>query len=262
MYDLDFAYAQARIQARFAALPRETDWQRVAVSRTLAAFLEDARTGSLRDWVKGFSVQSDVHDLEAGIGSLYRETLEAVTALAPVPWREAVSWLRWLPLLPLLAHLQAGGMMPKWANGDPFLRALLDDEGALSRQRLEGEGAQCLLQPGQDLPVAWVEEWRRRWPPCSLAASRALTALRDLLLDHVQGFSKVPAESAWRLRRELRERLRLRFHQQLLQPTIPFIYLALTALDLERLRAALVTRILFSLQDDPMSSETAGRFAA
>jgi hypothetical protein len=38
--------------------------------------------------------------------------------------------------------------------------------------------------------------------------------------------------------------------------------LALTALDLERLRAALVTRILFSLQDDPMSLETAGRFAA
>jgi hypothetical protein len=85
MYDLDFAYAQARIQARFAALPRETDWQRVAASRTLAAFLEDARTGSLREWVKGFSVQSDVHDLEAGIGSLYRDALEAITALAPSP---------------------------------------------------------------------------------------------------------------------------------------------------------------------------------
>jgi hypothetical protein len=262
MYDLDFAYAQARIQARFAALPRETDWQRVAASRTLAAFLEDARTGSLREWVKGFSVQSDVHDLEAGIGSLYRDALEAITALAPVPWRKAVSWLRWLPLLPLLAHLQAGGVMPKWAKGDRLLRALLDDEGVLSRQHLEEAGAQCLLQPEQDLLVTWVEEWRRRWPPCSPDASRGLAALRDLLLDHVQAFPKVPTESAWRLRRELRERLRLRFHQQSLQPTIPFIYLALMALDLERLRAALVTRVLFSSGDVPMSPETAGRFAA
>jgi hypothetical protein len=70
--DLDFAYAQARIQARFASLPSEAEWQRVAASRSLASFLEEARTGCLRDWVKGFSGQSDVHYLEEGLRSLFR----------------------------------------------------------------------------------------------------------------------------------------------------------------------------------------------
>jgi hypothetical protein len=49
----------------------------------------------------------------------------------------------------------------------------------------------------------------------------------------------------WELRRELRARLGLLFHRRLREPASPFIFLILTALDLERLRAELVGRALF-----------------
>jgi hypothetical protein len=54
---------------------------------------------------------------------------------------------------------------------------------------------------------------------------------------------------AWSLRRELRERLRLEFHRLPLEPLTAFAFLALVALDLERLRAALMERALFDLRE-------------
>jgi hypothetical protein len=255
--DLDFAYAQARIQARFASLPSEAEWQRVAASRSLASFLEEARTGCLRDWVKGFSGQSDVHYLEEGLRSLFREDLESVVGWVPVHWRESVSWVRWLALLPLLAHLRAGGAMPRWAARDSLLQVLAGGGDELNMRCLEDAGARCLLQADAGVAAAWAAEWRRRWPPCSREASRALEALRVLLVAHLDAFRQASPESAWPLRRDLRERLRLRFRRHTLQPAVPFIYLAMVALDLERLRAALLRRVLFSAQDEPAWHGTA-----
>jgi hypothetical protein len=260
--DLDFAYAQARIQARFATLPQETEWERLAASRTLAAFLEEARTGSLCNWVKGFSSQSDIHDLEAGIRSLYWDSLEAVAGWVPAPWREAVSWVRWLAWLPLLSHLKSGGVMPDWTAQDQSLHALADSDGALSMQRLEEAGAACLLHAEEDVVSVWIAEWKQRWPRCSRTLCRDLEALIPLVMTHFDVFPRLPPDSAWRQRRELRATLRLHFHRQPLEPAIPFVYLALTALDLERLRAALVSRALFPVQDEPARHETAERFAA
>jgi hypothetical protein len=261
-HDLGFAYAQARIQARYAALPHEAEWQRLAASRTLAALLEDARTRSLRDWVKGFSSQSAARDLEAGIRSLFMEQLVQVAGWVPAPWRAAVSWVRWLLVLPLLAHLKTGGAMPRWVAGDPFVRALMGGESRLDRRRLEEGGALCLLETGGSLPELWIAEWQRRWPPCGREAFRELAELRDLLRDHVDAFRQVPPESAWPLRAELRWRLRRRFHRQALRPVVPFIYLGMLALDLERLRAALITRALFPTREEPAVPATSERTAA
>lgn len=259
--DLDFAYAQTRIQARFAALPPGAEWENLAASRALASFLEEARTGALRDWVKGFSSQSDVHDLEAGLRSLYRENLEAVVDWVPGPWREAVSWVRWLTLLPLLAHIRAGGALPGWVVRDPELQVLVSTEGTLDKGYLEDAGARCLLGSEDSLTGVWTAQWRRRWPSCSREAVHALDDFVALLMAHTEAFRQTAPESGWRLRGELRERLRLRFHQYPLQPVVPFIYLALSALDLERLRAALVSRALFSTQDEPSWIGTSGQAA-
>lgn len=257
--DLDFAYAQARIQARFATLPQEADWERLAVPRTLASFLEEARIWSLRAWVKGFSGQSDVHDLEAGLRALYWENLEAVAAWVPPRWCEAVSWVWWLMQLPLLAHLRAGGSVPGWVARDPALQGMLGPEGQLNIGFLEDAGARCLLE-SEDGPVTtWNRAWRRRWPPCSRAATQGLEGLTSLLTAHFDAFHQVAPDSAWRLREDLRRRLRRLFHGHALQPAIPFIYLALMSLDLERLRAALVSRVLFSEHAEPPWSQSVGR---
>jgi len=254
----EFAYAQARIQARFAALPAESEWRRLAASRTLTAFLEEARAGPLRAWVKGFSDQSDAHDLEAGLRFLYREILDAVAGWVPEAWREAVSWVRWLTLLALLTHLRAGGGTPAWVARDPWLRTLLDDgEGSESRVHADAR-VQRLLQAGDGGVSVWVDEWHRSWPPCNPATSLDLVSLEVLLMDHTKDFRRVAPASAWRLREELRKGLRLRLHRSTLQPSVPFIYLALTALDLERLRAALIGRALFADQEEALGAAVDG----
>ena len=259
--DLDFAYAQARIQARFAALPPEAEWERLTATRTLASFLEEARSWSFRDWVKGFSGQSDVHDLEAGLRTLFQENLEAVARWVPAPWHDAVSWVIWLARLRLLVHLQTGRKAPGWVARDASLRLMLDGEGGLDPRYLEDSGAQALVRPQDGLVEAWTLEWRSRWPARTKEATANLEAFRSLLENHFHVFRRAKPDSAWHLRKELRERLRLRFHRHTLEPVVPFIYLTLTALDLERLRGALISRALFSSQDEPTPPEIAARGA-
>ena len=244
--DLAFAYVQARIQARVAGLPEEDEWQRLAASRSLASFLEEARAGPVRDWVKGFSGQSGVHELEAGLRTLYRDQLDEVSSWVPASWCDAVSWIRWLLLLPVLSHLAGGGRPPGWVARDPDLRPLLGSDGALDPTRLAAVGAQGLVGDDGGHIDAWLGCWRRRWPRCDRETSLRLEELTALLEDHFHSFHRNPPGSAWPLRRDLRARLRSRLHRRVLQPEVPFIYLALIALDLERLRASLVTRALFS----------------
>jgi len=241
-----FAYAQARVQARFARLPAEEEWQRLAAARTLASFLEEARAGPLREWVKGFSGQSDAHDVEAGMRTLFRETVEEVAGWVPRPWRDAVLWTRWLILLPLLDHVVRGGSLPGWTSRDPFLHGLRGEDGALDRERICRSGACALVEASADAATAWKEEWIRRRPPASGKHLSHLDALAKTLDVHIAAFRSASPEAAWGLRAELRARLSLLFHRRMLQPAEPFIFLILTALDLERLRAALLGRALFA----------------
>lgn len=243
-----FAYVQARVQARFAALPSAEEWQRLAASRSLAAFLEDARNGPLRPWIKSFSGQSTSQDVEVGTRGSFHEAIEEVADWVPEPWREAVRWTRWLSLLPLWDHLARGEAPPDWLARDPFLSPLLDDNGRIDPRRVEAAGAAALLA-GDDLSAAWGEHWRRLWPRCKREFLANLEAFRALLLAHLAVFREARPESAWGLRLALRGRLHLLFHRRLLQPAGPLIYLALVALELERLRAELVTRALFAPEE-------------
>lgn len=240
-----FAYAQARIQSRFAELPPQEEWRRLAGARTLAGFLEEARTGPLRDWVKPLSGQSDCHDLEIGLRAVYREHVAEVAGWLPKPWRAAIGWTRWLVLMPLFDHLARGGTMPAWVVRDPDLQRLLHEDGSLGPEHLRSGDAHILLAQGSDPAAVWTEIWRQLWPPCKAEFQANMVALEALLAGHLEVFRRVSPEAAWELRHGLRERLRLLFHRRLLQPAGAFSHLALVALDMEHLRAELVTRALF-----------------
>jgi hypothetical protein len=244
-----FAYVQARTQARVAALPAEEEWQRLAGARSLAGFLEEARMGALRPWIRPFSGQSDVHDLEVGLRVLYRELVAELAAWMPGPWRPAMDWTRWLVLVPLLDHLARGNDPPAWSGRDHDIAPLLGEDGNVDGQRLGTAGAGGLLEPGVEPAHAWLVEWRRRWPPCKGEFVRNLEGLQGLLSAHLAAFRASRPDATWGLRRALRERLRLLFHRRLLQPAGPFVYLALAALDLERLRAELMSRALFPARE-------------
>jgi hypothetical protein len=241
-----YGYLQARLQARYAGLPSEDDWQRLAATRTLSAFLEEARMGVLRAWVAGFSSQSETHDLEAAVRTLYRETAGQVASWVPKPWCDAVAWVRWLPVLPIFDHLARGEPMPAWVAWELDMQTLLEEDGTLSLERLRRAGAAALGGSSGNLADAWLGQWRRRWPRCDGQDRANMESLVKVVEDAAAAFLRAPPEGTWTVRKELRERLRLRFHQQLLQPVTAFIYLALVALDLERLRAGLVTRALFA----------------
>jgi hypothetical protein len=246
-----FAYAQARLQARFSGLPGESDWQQLAGLRGLAAFLEEARAGALGGWVKPFSAQSDSHDIEIGLRIAYREQVTEVAAWVPARWRDAVSWTRWLVLMPLFDHMARDMPAPDWLRRDHDLQALLDETAGVDRARLQRAGAGVLLVPGGDPVASWLAEWRRRWPDCGAACRRGLAALEALLSRHLAAFRRSDPELAWELRRRLRAQLGLLFHRRLLEPVTGFIFLGVVALDLERLRSELVARALFAGGEEP-----------
>jgi hypothetical protein len=242
-----FAYVQARIQARLAGLPTEEEWQRLGPSRTLAGFLEEARGGVLRDWIRPFSGQSDHHDLEIGLRALYRDQVAEIARWVPAPWRDAVRWTRWLPLLPLFDHLARGKGMPAWVSRDHDLQPLLEADGGLSLARLPPESAR-MLAAGGSAGMVWLDGWHERWPPCKARFIANLEALETLLSAHQTAFHRSTPDGTWGLRRALRQRLRLLLHRYLLQPAAPFGFLALAVLEMERLRSELLTRALFAPQ--------------
>ncbi|MGB5734527.1 MAG: hypothetical protein WBM40_08805 [Thiohalocapsa sp.] len=240
-----FAYAQARLQARYAELPTETDWRRLSGARQLSGWLEEARSGALKRWVKGFSAQSDSHDIERGVRAQFIETVEQVADFLPAPWHDAVAWCRWLPLLGLFDHVRGGGRLPAWALDDPRLRSLLGEDKAFDPSALADAGIDGLL--ADDASRQWLAQWRQSWPRCKPTYLAAVDALVLRGHQHLQQFREAPLDKAWTLRQLLRERLRLEFHLHLLQPASAFIFLSLVALDLERLRRALLDRQLFEV---------------
>jgi hypothetical protein len=242
-----FAHAQARLQARYGALAAEADWRRISGTRGLGAWLEEARGGPLRPWVQRFSGASSAHDIEAGVRELLFAEIDLVAASVPTPWRAAVLWTRWLPLLDVLAHLAAGGVLPGWARPDGPVSELLDEDGQLVQRRVEEAGIASLLDAGaaDGLDVRWAAGWRQHWPDPGRPVRADLEALAGRLGAHLAAFRTASPKQAWTLRQQLRERLRFDFHRLGLSPAAPFVYLALVGLDLERLRRALLDRALF-----------------
>lgn len=244
--DRGFAHAQARVQARYGRLPAEGDWRRISGIRGLGAWLEDARNGPHRDWVRAFSAASTAADIETGVRELLLAEIDAVAGFAPEAWRDAVHWTQWLALAGVIEHLRRGGELPAWARQVGPLAGLLDDDGALTQARVEGAGLTPLLAPDAGpLLTLWTHAWRQRWPHPGAAARADLDGLAALCGEQLAAFRASTPQRAWTRRQALRERLRFRFHGLGLSPAAPFAYLALVALDLERLRRALLDRALF-----------------
>ncbi|KAA6184954.1 hypothetical protein F2Q65_10465 [Thiohalocapsa marina] len=247
------AYAQARLQAAYAALPEESDWERLRGARTLSGWLEEARDGALKQWVKAFSAQSDHHDIEQGLRRQFDEIVEQTAHLMPVPWQPAIRWCAWLPRLGLLEHLRSGGSAPDWAQRDARLTAWLSGQQTDAQELLGEQGAE------RHWLDAWRRRWPRRWPWSGAGGARrdraALDRLAARIGAHLAAFRQLAPARAWDSRRALREQLRRSFHQHLLQPVSAFIFLALVALDLERLRRALLDRALFAAAGAAPGSE-------
>jgi hypothetical protein len=246
-----FGYVQARVQARLAGLPRESDWQRLEATRSLSAFLEESRITALKPWVAGLSGASDAHDIDRGVRAIYRAEIEAAARWVPEPWRASVRWVQWLPQLSALGQGLKAGRAPDWMARDPFLAGFLGVQGELDRTALRAAGLDPFVDAaaeGRNLTEVWLDGWRGRCPSIRRRFRESLDRLAATLLDHQRQFLAAAPDRTWPLRRDLDHRLRHLFHVFLLQPAGLFAYLALVAVELERLRAALVSRALFGAE--------------
>ncbi len=92
-----------------------------------------------------------------------------------------------------------------------------------------------------------TDAWRASWPHASPDRRAALGALTALLDEHRERMQSANLEEdGWGLRDELDQKLSRLFRRHTREPVAALCHLALTALDLERLRGAVLRRLLFS----------------
>lgn len=246
----DFAYAQARMQARYGERTPELAWQQLEGVADFALYLEHARTTPLRRWVANLTPTTPVHELESRLRAGMRALIDEVAGWLPREWGPAVRWAVQLACLPVAQHLVRGAEVQPWMRSDDSLAAMLaaGPEGAGGADgRLAGVPAHLLQASGQGgwLLDAWLEAWRALWPSMGRRERGSLEGVAQVMRAHLLGFARVPVERAWQARRALQQTLQLLFRRTAFEPAAAFIYLALVALDLERLRAALVGRALY-----------------
>ncbi len=243
-----FAYAQARLQARHGMRPTEQLWQRMASTGDLANFLQQAQRTPLRPWVLGMQSTQTSHSLELSLRQHFREYIDEVTTWLPDNCRAVVRPLKRLLDLPVLQFLLRGEATPPWVFEDAELRPFAAQMVASRRKALYDADCGYLViasQQGVSLSLAWLEYWQRQWP-----ASRHFTAglvyLSRLLRRYLQASSPGHVTRSGLSRQQLVSGLNHTFRRYSFEPAAACAHLGLIALDLEKLRGELLQRALFA----------------
>lgn len=226
-------YAQARMQARLGAAPEVALWQRLGRHDALPAYLVAARATVLAGWVAGIGERADAHQIELALRQRWREAVTELACWMPGEWQPAVRWTAALADLPGLAWLSAGGAPEPWMHQDPAFEAYLGGELAVQLAGRE----------------SWLQEWRSRWPGGSDDDAQALERLIAAIERWLGALAERPEGAVARV--ALEQYATRWFRQLAARPPAAFAYLLLVALDLGRLRAALVLR---ALELEPVAS--------
>lgn len=241
-------YAHARLGARFGERPDEIAWRRIEMIRDVGAMLDAARVSPLGAWLGKIGPDADAHAIELALRAHLRERVTAIATWMPSPWHASIEWCALLLDLPVLQHLARGGAPPRWLRDDPLAAALCESNAAQVGPLRGDAGPASLLAAGRADPdriaSLWRAEWLRRLP-VRIAASVLLADLVRLLSEHAAAFRDPLQFEGWALRRALHARLTQLFRRATLEPAAAFIFLALSALDCERLRGEILRRAVF-----------------
>jgi hypothetical protein len=237
-------YAHARLWARHGRRPGEAAWRTIGMVRGLPALLDTARGLPFLPWIAGIAPDADPHAIEARLLAHWRTLVAEVQSWMPSAWQPAVAWAGALADLPVVQHLARGGATLPWMRGDAVYRSFCGDPAGAPSAGPLAPIAAVWSQP-DTFAAAWRVEWLRRIPRGAFvdagivdACARAIGAERAALADPslVDGAAR---------RRALAARLSLLFRRAALDPAAAFIFLALSALDAERLRGELLLRAIF-----------------
>ncbi len=226
----DHAYAAARMQARFGQLADDDDWQRLAVNRQLAPWIEQARLIPLKRWLSRLAVDARPHALERTLRAAWSAVVAETAAWLPEPERPAVAWLAALPYLAPLQAVRGEDTRPPrlaWIDEDPAIAAVAGEAAAPSR----GKGPALAALVGGDAMALWRAEWRRRLAPVFPDARRQAEPLI------VAVAVSDPADRAAKL-----AALRRGFRRHAGEPVAVFFFLGLLWLEFTRLRGEVMRR--------------------
>lgn len=216
-----FAYAQARLQAHHGRRPTPAAWQVLGASKSLGHYLESARPTGLGPWITHLGVTADVHTIEDALRREWRAFVARVASWLPREWRRAALWVGMMADLPLSVHVARGHDLPAWAGQA--------DVSARAQQ-----------WPGERDPLkAWCERFCALWPHMARGDAQAMESLIGALGGHLA------AEEGEAARERLRTHLGRVFRSASQRPAAVFAFLALAALDVEKLRGDLAGRSLF-----------------
>lgn len=240
-----FAYSQARLQARLGQSADPADLQRAHAARDLAAFISAVRTTPQRRYTTRLAPGMDPHELERHLRYEWSALVDEVARWQPVPWQDAIRWMRWLPYLPALQKLTRGGRPPAWTRADPVLGRIVALDPSLRGPALADSPLQpfrsALEADAGDVTAAWLEHWRALWPESGRPA-RAL----ELLVRDVASLDTKLREAVAGDSRDLQQALSVRllriFRRHPLSPATAVAYLGLEALGLLGLRGGVMRR--------------------
>jgi hypothetical protein len=267
---LSLEYTQARIGARLAQRPDERLWQQVRSARSVPALLETVRASMAAPTVSGIPATGDGDAIELAFRQQWRTRVDEVAAWSPERWRDALSYTRFLSDLPALVHLLTDERPPGWVAADPELARYAlatpaERRTALAMGPLAPVAAAVRaseidapthrdeplvrtlkrLRAGHGLHAAlasWEREWHIRWPEASSEVAAGMDHVAQTLRTHLLRFGALAVADATTARQTLAARLAAHVRRATLQPSALFAYLALLALDLERLRGEFVLR--------------------
>ncbi len=230
----NFSYAQARLHARLEGRLSETDWQMLAGSRNFGNCLDVISQTAAANVTSRLDRTNSVHDVERVLREEWSAIVFEVSNWLPERWRRATHWLLVLPHLRRFEYSPENGGIPGW------LRLKIEfGELAGGMQSEEKAGYSRL-----EIAELWRNEWGRRLPEKQYAGK--LNAALTPLLDRYLGNDTREITEATKVWQELGSYLRGIFRKHTQTPAAIFAYLGLIALDFERLRGVLVSRIIFS----------------
>lgn len=239
--------AHARLWARWGRRPDASSWRRIEVTRDLDAVLVLAHAGPLGRWLDGLDGRADLHRVDRRLRAGWRACTDELAGWMPDEWRDAVRWCATLVDLPRWQHLARDPQ-----GQDPHEDRIAADAECLPwlRQRsarlvLAQLALGRALRADPDRALAgWLAAWHELLP-AGRGATRLLDGLVPALRDHHARFGTAGLADAGPLRLQLQSRLLRLMRRHPVEPLCAFAYLALCALELERLRGELVRRAAF-----------------
>jgi hypothetical protein len=242
-----FAYVQARLQARHGLRPSEQVWRQLQGIGDVRNYLYVARRTSLKNWVMGINGTHSCHEIEYLLREQFSSHVDEVAGWMPVQWAEPVRWVKRLPYLPALLHLLTGRTAPAWMRLDPMMAGLTSETLKQRNDALERSVFASLAadwHAGTSLTHAWLVQWQKLLPP-NARNDTGIQQLADLLWMNASATPAPPQTDTHQLRLDLDTRLGRLFRRHSFQAAAAFAHLGLTALDLENLRSDLVLRSVY-----------------